>query len=188
MNEEARPPHPPDEGPEGSLEDVRAEAHQEPDGLAKALARAQAAEAALAEARSAGEARERELTERLARLQADFENFRRRSREESASAAGRGKEGVLRALLPVLDNLDRALAHANDEGLKLLARQLHETLRAQGVQVIDPSGEAFDAKLHEAVSQESRDGAKAGTVLAVAEKGYALEGRVLRPARVVVAA
>lgn len=166
------PPHAPVEGPEESLEPQREQSHEAP-GLSEKLA--------------AAEAREKEVVDRLARLQADFENFRRRSRDESAQAAGRGKEAFVRALLPVLDNLDRALAHAEDEGLRLLARQLHDALVAQGVAVLDPAGKAFDAKQHEAIGQEAREGAKSGTILVVAEKGYALDGRVLRPARVVVA-
>lgn len=164
------PAHAPVDGPEGH------EQHETRPRLA-------ALEAKQAE----WEARERELVDRLARLQADFENHRRRSREDVAQAAGRGKETLLKALLPVLDNLDRALAHTEDAGLRMIARQLQDTLTASGVVVLDPSGEAFDAKLHEAVAQEAREGAKAGTVLRVAEKGYALEGRVLRPARVIVA-
>ena len=133
------------------------------------------------------ESREKELVDRLARLQADFENFRRRSREDVAGAANRGKESFLKALLPTLDNLDRALAHTEDAGLRMVARQLAEGLAAQGVQAIDPVGEAFDAKLHEAGAEEETEGAKPGTVTTVLEKGYALDGRVLRPARVVVA-
>lgn len=134
------------------------------------------------------EGREKELVDRLARLQADFDNYRRRSRDELAQAAGRGKESFLKALLPVLDNLDRALAHTEDAGLRMIARQLQDTLASQGITVLDPQGEAFDAKLHEAIAQQAKEGAKPGTVLHVAEKGYAMDGRVLRPARVVVAA
>jgi molecular chaperone GrpE len=171
------PIHPAVEGPETPLEDVRHEAHQDGDAM-------RAIEAKLLVL----EAREKEVLERLARLQADFDNFRRRTREDATQASGRGKETFLKALLPVLDNLERALAHAKDEGLVLLQRQLLETLRAQGITVLFPEGEAFDAKHHEAIAQENRDGVKPGTVLHVAEKGYALEGRVLRPARVIVAA
>ena len=145
-----------------------------------ALAEAQARAASL-------EAREKELIERLARLQADFENFRRRSREDVAQAANRGREALLKALLPTLDNLDRALAHTEDAGLRMIARQLSDALAGQGIAVIDPAGQAFDAKLHEAVAEEETEGAKAGAVVSVLEKGYALDGRVLRPARVVVA-
>lgn len=151
------------------------------DELAAALARAEEAETRLAE-------RERELVERLARLQADFDNYRRRSREEAAQASARGKLDFVKTLIPVLDNLDRALAHANDEGLKLLARQLQSTLAAEGLLVLEPEGEAFDAKVHEALASETREGVKSGTVVTVVEKGYALDGRVLRPARVIVAA
>jgi molecular chaperone GrpE len=166
--------HPRDDDPESSsLEPTREQAHEEP-GLPARV--------------EALEARERELVDRLARLQADFENFRRRSREEAALSAGRGKESLLKALLPVLDNLERALAHAEDAGLKAIARQLSEALAAQGIRVLDPAGEAFDAKLHEAVAQEASPDAKPGTVLSVLEKGYALDGRVVRPARVVVVA
>lgn len=162
--------------PEDGLEPVREQAHEEA-GLQE---KADALEAKLAE-------REKELLDRLARLQADFENFRRRAREEGTAASARGKEAFLRALLPVVDNLDRALAHTEDEGFRLLARQLQSTLQQQGVTVLAPEGEAFDAKLHEAIGKEPKPGVKAGTVVTVVEKGYALDGRVLRPARVVVA-
>lgn len=165
-------PHAPrDDDPEAGLEPTREQAHEET-GLPSRVA--------------ALEARERELLDRLARLQADFENFRRRSREDLAASAGRGKEALLKALLPSLDNLDRALSHTEDAGLKAVARGLRDALAAQGILVLDPLGEAFDAKLHEAVAQEAREGAKPGSVVAVLEKGYALEGRVVRPARVVV--
>jgi molecular chaperone GrpE len=170
--DEERPEHAAVEGPEETLEPAREQSH-EAEGLGPRVA--------------ALEARERELLDRLARMQADFENFRRRSRLEVGDAAGRGKEALLKALLPALDNLDRALAHTEDAGLRAVARQLAEALAQQGIQTLDPAGEAFDARLHEAVAREAREGAKPGAVVAVLEKGYALEGRVLRPARVVVA-
>lgn len=131
--------------------------------------------------------REKELIERLARLQADFDNFRRRAREEAAQASARGKLDLVKMLIPVLDNLDRALAHHQDEGLKLLQRQLQSTLADAGLSILAPEGEAFDAKAHEAIAQEAREGVKSGTVLSVVEKGYALDGRLVRPARVIVA-
>lgn len=134
------------------------------------------------------EAREKELLERLARMQADFENFRRRAREDAATSKAAGKLDLVKALIPVIDNLDRALAHSEDEGLKLLARHLQSTLAGAGLLVLAPEGEAFDAKMHEAIAQEAREGAKPGTVLTVVEKGYVLDGKLVRPARVVVAA
>lgn len=168
---------PPAPSPEDTLEPVRDQSHEET-GLPAKVAEL---ERRLAE-------REKELLDRLARLQADFENFRRRAREDAAAAQARGKEGFLKAALPLLDNLERALRHSDDEGLRLLSRQLHDVLRQQGVTILAPEGEAFDARWHEAITQEPREGVKPGTVLTVVEKGYALDGRVLRPARVIVAA
>lgn len=169
----AKVEHGPVEGPEETLDPVRDESHEETGLKAKAMQL---------------EAREKELVDRLQRLGADFENHRRRAREDGAASSARGKEALLRALIPVLDNLDRALAHATDEGLRLLARQFQANLETQGVRIIAPEGEAFDARYHEAIAQEAREGTKSGTVLVVLERGYELDGRVLRPARVVVAA
>lgn len=181
------PTHPAVEGPETPLEEVRAQAHEEP-GLQERLTALEAREQQLEADLKAAETRERELLDRLARLGADFENFRRRSREDSAQASARGKSDFVKGLLPVLDNLDRALAHTQDEGLRLLSRHLVDTLASQGLLVVDPVGVKFDANVHEALAQESREGAASGTILTVVEKGYALDGRILRPARVVVAA
>lgn len=177
-------PHEAVEGPEESLEGVRDEAHGEAGELARLRARVDELEAMVGEAA----AREKELKDRLARALADFDNFRRRARDESTAATARGKEALLKALLPALDNLDRALAHSEDEGLRMIARSLASTLAEQGVVIVAPEGDAFDAKLHEAIAQESREDAKSGTVVTVVEKGYVLDGRVVRPARVVVAA
>lgn len=170
-------PHAAVEGPETALDDVREESHVaagEIDALRSKLA--------------AAEAREKELLDRAARIQADFENFRRRAREENASAAARGKEAFVRELFPVIDNVDRALAHSADEGVRLLAKHLHATLASAGLAMLDPAGEVFDAKAHEAIASERREGVKSGTVVTVVEKGYLLDGRLLRPARVIVAA
>lgn len=165
------PIHPAVEGPETELDSVREQSHE----VAGARERA-----------AALEARQAELLDRLARLQADFENFRRRMREEGKASEARGKEIVARALLPALDSLDLALEHGGDEGVRLVARQLADALASVGVEAVAPTpGEAFDAKRHEAVTTEP--GEKSGTVVRVLAKGYAFEGRVLRPARVTVA-
>lgn len=184
-------PHQAVEGPEETLEPVREAAHQDSSELDALRARVNELEAAAGQSTarvSALEARERELTDRLARALADFDNFRRRARDESAQATARGKEAFVKTLLPALDTLERALGHTQDEGLRLLSKMFQSILADQGVAMLAPEGEAFDAKLHEAIGQEQREGVKAGTVLVVVEKGYALEGRVLRPARVIVAA
>ena len=126
------------------------------------------------------------------RAQADFENYRKRTARETAAAGGRAKSGLVRELLPVVDNLERALSSAEEseqhlaEGVRLVHSELVAVLERNGVEQFDPSGERFDPAEHEALSMRSADGAEPGVVLDVMEKGYRSNGTVLRPARVVV--
>jgi molecular chaperone GrpE len=126
------------------------------------------------------------------RTQADFENYRKRAAKDAASAGERAKAGLVRELLPVLDNLERALASANGdssvvEGIRLVHADLVGVLERSGVQAFDPAGEPFDPTFHEALStRPAEDNAHPGTVLDVVEKGYRLNDTVLRPARVIV--
>jgi molecular chaperone GrpE len=126
------------------------------------------------------------------RAQADFENYRKRAAKEAAAAGERAKGGLVRELLPVVDNLERALASAQEgeqhlaEGVRLVHSELIAVLERNGVEPFDPKGESFDPTLHEALSTRSEDGADPGVVLDVIEKGYKANGSVLRPARVVV--
>src|SRR5918912_464321 len=126
------------------------------------------------------------------RAQADFENFRKRAAKEAASAGERAKSGLVGELLPVVDNLERALASAEEseqhlaEGVKLVHSELLAVLERNGVEAFDPQGEKFDPEVHEALSTREEDGTGPGTVLDVVEKGYRANGTVLRPARVVV--
>jgi molecular chaperone GrpE len=128
------------------------------------------------------------------RAQADFENYRKRAAKEAATAGERAKSGLVRELLPVVDNLERALASAGEseqhlaEGVRLVHSELIAVLERNGVQQFDPSGERFDPGEHEALSTRPQDGAESGLVLDVVEKGYRANGTVLRPARVVVSA
>jgi molecular chaperone GrpE len=128
------------------------------------------------------------------RSQADFENYRKRAAKEAALAGERAKGGLVRELLPVVDNLERALASAGEseqhlaEGVRLVHSELIAVLERNGVQQFDPSGERFDPGEHEALSMRPQDGAESGVVLDVVEKGYRANGTVLRPARVVVSA
>jgi molecular chaperone GrpE len=128
------------------------------------------------------------------RAQADFENYRKRAAKEAAAAGQRAKSGLVRELLPVVDNLERALASANEgeqhlaEGVRLVHSELIAVLERNGVEQFDPRGERFDPGEHEALSMRSEDGAESGKVLDVVEKGYRVNGTVLRPARVVVSA
>jgi molecular chaperone GrpE len=127
------------------------------------------------------------------RAQADFEDYRKRAAREAAAAGERAKSGLVRELLPVVDNLERALASAGEseqhlaEGVRLVHSELIAVLERHGVEQFDPSGQSFDPALHEALSTRSEDGAEPGVILDVVEKGYKANGSVLRPARVVVA-
>ena len=130
------------------------------------------------------------------RTQADFENYRKRAAKDAANAGDRAKAGLVRELLPVLDNLERALATAvhDDgdaspvvEGVRLVRADLIGVLERSGVEAFDPAGEPFDPTVHEALStRPAPEGTHAGIVMDVVEKGYRLNDTVLRPARVVV--
>jgi molecular chaperone GrpE len=141
-----------------------------------------------------GEAkRERdEYLELAKRTRADFENYRKRVAKETSEAIARGKAELARRLIPVVDNLERAVeASAVDpgsltEGVSLVRDELRSTLKGAGVEAYDPTGDSFDPELHEALSTRPDQDAKSGVVLETVEKGYRLDGQVLRPARVVV--
>ena len=137
-----------------------------------------------------------EYLELARRTQADFENYRKRVAREAAEAESKGRAGLVQRLLPVVDNLERALAAAQPmdrevatnhiaEGIRLVYEELNGVLRGAGVESYEPAGEQFDPDWHEAML--TRPG-EAGQVLEVLEKGYRLNGQVLRPARVVVGA
>jgi len=140
-----------------------------------------------------------EYLELAKRTQADFENFRKRMSAEVQAAAVRGKVGVAREVVPVLDDLERALQAAgldpegdSEDGLAhgvlLVFRGLRETLQRNGVEAVDPKGEKFDPNLHEALSTQPVEGTEAGVVVEVMQKGYRMDGQLIRPARVVVSA
>jgi molecular chaperone GrpE len=128
------------------------------------------------------------------RTQADFENYRKRAAKEAAAAGERAKSGLVRELLPIVDNLERALASAGEgerhlaEGVVLVHSELIAVLERNGIEQFDPAGERFDPTEHEALSTRDEDGAESGLVLDVVEKGYRSNGTILRPARVVVSA
>jgi len=124
------------------------------------------------------------------RIQADFENYRKRAAREAAAAGERAKSGLVRELLPIVDNLERALTSAEDgeqhlaEGVRLVHSELIAVLERNGIQQFDPAGDRFDPTEHEALSV--RNDGEPGVVLEVVERGYRANGTVLRPARVVV--
>jgi molecular chaperone GrpE len=131
---------------------------------------------------------------RYQRLAADFENYKRRTRQELADRTQYANEELLRKLLPILDNFKRALDHAPDgidrswfDGIKLVARQFEDTLQAQGLSTIPAVGEKFDPNQHEAIASEETDEHEEGTVVEELQPGYRLHNRVLRPTLVKVA-
>jgi len=128
------------------------------------------------------------------RTQADFDNFRRRAARDAAAAGPRAKAGLVRELLPALDNLERALAAAGEAeqglagGVRMVHAELIAALRRAGVAAYEPNGELFDPNVHEALSTRPVEETEPGVVVDVLEKGYRLDDTVLRPARVVVSA
>lgn len=128
----------------------------------------------------------------LQRNQADFDNFRRRNAAVRTDSLDEGRRECIRALLPVLDNFDRAMesGSADDaawrEGVKLVYRQFVETLQKMELSEIDTSGK-FDPNLHEAVMQEKAEGKESGEIIAVFQKGYRVGDRIIRHSMVKVA-
>jgi len=121
---------------------------------------------------------------------AEFDNFRKRVEREREERQQAAAEDLVKDLLPVLDNFERALEHAeNDsgalrEGVEMIARQFKDTLTRRGVEVVDPLGQPFDPGLHEAVQRVEDSDHPPGTVAFVMLKGYTLGDRLLRPAMV----
>lgn len=125
------------------------------------------------------------------RVQADFDNFRRRNESVRADAYAEGQRNVAAAMLGVLDNLERALASASDDsplksGIELTLRQMNDAYTKLGVTPIDRKGEKFDPNLENAVMQGTPDEGEPGTVCMVLQKGYAMGNHVLRHAMVKV--
>ena len=141
-----------------------------------------------------GLARQRdELVDSLQRLQAEFANYKKRAAREQDALVARAHERLVKDLLPVLDDLGRALEAAEhheeaklEEGVRLVHRQLADVLDKEGLAEI-PTDDGFDPNVHEALLSQPSD-EPAGSVIEVIQRGYTLGDRVLRPARVVVAA
>jgi molecular chaperone GrpE len=132
-------------------------------------------------------ARERdEYLDALQRLKAEFDNYRKRVARDQQELAARAHERLVRELVPVLDDLERALAHEGnlEDGIRLIHRQLDEALTKEGLVEVETTG-MFDPHTQEALLAQPSDEAE-GTVIEVLQKGYLLGDRVLRPARVVI--
>ena len=134
-----------------------------------------------------------ELNERIVRLTADFDNFRKRAQRDKDEARQFANQGLLERLLPILDNFEMALTAVKDadssvrDGVQMILDQLLSVLKESGVEPVDALGQPFDPNLHEALSQEETTDAEEGTVVQQVQCGYKLNDRLVRPARVVVA-
>jgi len=134
-----------------------------------------------------------EIDDRLLRLAADFDNYKKRAARERQEYVAFANERLLKELLPILDDLERALDAAEEqqeaqleEGVRLVHRSLAGLLERQGVKEIATEG-AFDPHVHEALLAQPSEDAESGAVIDVVQKGYTLGDRVVRPARVIVA-
>jgi len=134
-----------------------------------------------------------EYLDLVQRVQADFENYRKRAAREQERFVAHAHERLVRELLPILDDLERALEAAERheeaqlvEGVKLVEQSLRDALRKEGVLEIATDG-PFDPHVHEALLTQPSEGADSGSVLEVVQRGYRVGDKVIRPARVIVA-
>ena len=142
---------------------------------------------------AAAEAQAEQHLDHLQRLAAEFDNYRKRAARDQESLVARAGERIVKELLPVLDDLERALEAAEqheeaklEDGVKLVHRQLEQLLEKEGLALVETDGR-FDPHVHEALLAQPVEDAEPGSVVEVLQKGYRLGDRVLRPARVVVA-
>jgi len=150
-----------------------------------------AAQEAVAGATAAA-SQEEDFRDRYVRTLADFENYRKRSEREKDDFRRYALVGVIRDLLPVIDNFERALEHAEEgdefhKGVALIYKQLFDVLQRHGLKTIAESGVRFDPNIHEAVVREEDPSVPSHTVVAILQKGYFLYDRLIRPALVKVA-
>jgi molecular chaperone GrpE len=134
-----------------------------------------------------------ELSHMLLRLRADFDNYRRRMQREKAKISEQALFNFIQQLLPVVDNLERALEAAEVseagsfvQGVEMIHRQLLEVMKREGVSLIEAEGQPFDPNIHEAIGKEEKEGYEPNTVIEVVQKGYKLNERVLRASKVKV--
>ena len=134
-----------------------------------------------------------ELNARVLRLTADYDNYRKRAQREKEDVRQFANQDLLEKLLPVLDNFEMAITAVKEadpsikDGVQMIYDQLFAVLKDSGMEPIDAMDEAFDPNLHEALSQEETADVNEGTVVQQVQRGYKLNERLVRPARVVVA-
>ena len=134
-----------------------------------------------------------ELRDRYLRLKAEWDNYRKRTETERADERSRATQRLVEKILPVMDDMERAIEHSDSaseealkDGIAQVYSKMQDALTSEGVKVIDPKGEPFDANCHSAISKVEDNKVPDETVLEVYQKGYMMGSRVLRPACVVV--
>jgi molecular chaperone GrpE len=160
----------------------------------KAQEAAPAAEPAPEQKLADAQAEAARLRDQLLRTAADFDNFRKRARREETEATKRGREGLLKDLLPVFDNLERAVQHAEGaqevkavaDGLRMVLKQFVDTLDRSGIKRVPTVGHAFDPTKHEAIQHLESTQYPAGVIMAEVQPGYAIGDYLVRAALVVV--
>ena len=167
----------------GTVEDAEPPAEEEPDIVAEEEL------SALAEELEATRRERDEYLDALRRLKAEFENWRKRQERERARILETASERLVVELLPVLDNLDRALEAEGDihEGVQAIRDQLVAALGKEGLLPVASDGQPFDPNVHEAVMGQPSEEHEEGTILQTFQRGYLLNGKPIRPAKVVVA-
>lgn len=160
---------------------------------ANANAQVEAAEPSLEEQLEAAKASEQEWQDKFMRLHAEWDTYRRRTNEQRAEEKERATEGLVESLLPVIDDFERSIGYAQEngeagllEGVVQVHTKLVEVLTKSGVQVIDPAGQAFDALEAQAVAKVENTQVPDETVAEVYQKGYRMGKKVIRPAMVTV--
>ncbi len=129
-----------------------------------------------------------ELNDKYLRLYSEYENYRKRTNLEKADLLINGSREMMKAILPVIDDFERALAATEDEGVRLIYNKMMKILEQKGLKAMEVKGEKFDENLHEAITRiPAPEEAQKGLVMDVVEKGYYLNDKVLRYAKVVVA-
>ena len=183
---------------EAVLEDMKKEieaaAAEQEEAEAKAETEAEMSDTPAAEAEKLKqlEAEVQEKQERVLRLQADFENFRRRTRQEKEELSNVITQNLLKDMLPLVDNFERALqAGAQDaasfqQGVEMIYKQFVAALQKNGLEVIPTEGQKFDPQFHQAVMRIQDESKEDDTIAAEMQKGYMVKGRVIRPSMVQV--
>ncbi len=180
--EESAPETAPEDAAKDAADAASPDAQEAPEDDASALkAQVESLQAALAE-----------KDNRVKRLQADFENFRRRTSKEREELANVVTQDLLKGMLPILDNFDRAMAaeqkdsESFQKGVEMIYTQLHETLKNDGLEPIETAGQKFDPNFHQAVMRVENPDLEDDTIAQELQKGYIVKGRVIRPSMVQV--